>query len=77
MGYPNPKSRSAELGRRAEHVYPGGTTRGQTYYAPYPIYAASAEGCRQDQGLGGFTRQSHGYEVWARATTLQKNITTE
>ncbi len=46
MSYPDPTSRSAELSRRAESVYPGGTTRGQTYYAPYPIYAASAEGCR-------------------------------
>ena len=46
MSYPDPTSRSAELSRRAKNVYPGGTTRGQTYYAPYPIYAAHAEGCR-------------------------------
>lgn len=46
MIYPDPTSRSAELSRRAEQVYPGGTTRGQTYYAPYPVYVARAEGCR-------------------------------
>jgi glutamate-1-semialdehyde 2,1-aminomutase len=46
ISYPDPTSRSAELSRRAKNVYPGGTTRGQTYYAPYPIYAAHAEGCR-------------------------------
>ena len=46
MTYPDPASRSAELSRRAQQVYPGGTTRGQTYYAPYPIYVARAEGCR-------------------------------
>ncbi|MDA0230534.1 MAG: aspartate aminotransferase family protein [Proteobacteria bacterium] len=46
MFYPDLTSRSAELSRRATNVYPGGTTRGQTYYAPYPIYAAHAEGCR-------------------------------
>jgi len=46
MSYPDPTSRSAELSRRAKNVYPGGTTRGQTYYAPYPVYVAHAEGCR-------------------------------
>jgi len=46
MSYPDPTSRSAELSRRAQNVYPGGTTRGQTYYEPYPVYAAHAEGCR-------------------------------
>ena len=44
--YPDPTSRSAELSRRAKNVYPGGTTRGQTYYAPYPVYVAHADGCR-------------------------------
>ncbi len=46
MPYPDPTSRSAELSRRAGNVYPGGTTRGQTYYKPYPIYVARADGCR-------------------------------
>lgn len=46
MTYPDPNSRSAQLSRRAQQVYPGGTTRGQTYYAPYPIYVKHAEGCR-------------------------------
>jgi glutamate-1-semialdehyde 2,1-aminomutase len=44
--YPDPASRSAALAERAKSVYPGGTTRGQAYFAPYPIYAASAAGCR-------------------------------
>ena len=46
MSYPDSTARSAELSRRAKNIYPGGTTRGQTYYKPYPIYAAHAEGCR-------------------------------
>ncbi|MBT3926461.1 MAG: aspartate aminotransferase family protein [Rhodospirillaceae bacterium] len=46
MIYPDPTSRSAELAKRAGRVYPGGTTRGQTYYTPYPIYVDHAEGCQ-------------------------------
>ena len=46
MSYPDPNSRSAQLSKRAEQVYPGGTTRGQTYYSPYPIYVERAEGCQ-------------------------------
>ena len=46
ISYPDPTSRSAELSWRARNVYPGGTTRGQTYYKPYPIYVARADGCR-------------------------------
>jgi glutamate-1-semialdehyde 2,1-aminomutase len=44
--YPDPSSRSAALSRRARAVFPGGSTRGQTYYRPYPIYARSGQGCR-------------------------------
>jgi glutamate-1-semialdehyde 2,1-aminomutase len=46
MSYPDSTSRSAQLSERAKQVYPGGTTRGQTYYAPYPIYVDRAEGCQ-------------------------------
>lgn len=44
--YPDLQSRSAALSRRAHEVFPGGGTRGQTYYKPYPIYARSGQGCR-------------------------------
>ncbi len=43
--YPNLASKSAELSQRAKLVYPGGTTRGQAYFAPYPSYFKNASGC--------------------------------
>ena len=43
--YPDLTSKSAELSKRAKLVYPGGTTRGQAYYAPYPSYFKNASGC--------------------------------
>ena len=46
MTYPDPHSRSAALGARANAVFPGGGTRGLTQLAPYPIYAREARGCR-------------------------------
>ena len=46
MVYPDANSISLELNLRAQQVYPGGTTRGQTYYDPYPVYAKKANGCR-------------------------------
>ena len=44
--FPDEQSRSAALARRAAQVLPGGNTRTTVYHAPYPIYAASGEGCR-------------------------------
>lgn len=43
--YPDFRSRSAKLYERACAVMPGGSTRVQTFFRPYPIYAASATGC--------------------------------
>ena len=37
---------SRELHERAVAVMPGGTTRTTTYFDPYPLYVARAEGCR-------------------------------
>ena len=39
-------TRSEELYRRAEHVMPGGNSRDSVYRAPFPYYAAKAQGCR-------------------------------
>jgi glutamate-1-semialdehyde 2,1-aminomutase len=44
--YPDPRSRSAELYRRALRVLPGGNSRTTVYFAPYPIYADRAQGSR-------------------------------
>lgn len=43
--FPNPKSRSATLFARAQAVMPGGNSRHSLAFAPYPLYAASGEGC--------------------------------
>lgn len=45
MTYPDLNSRSAALFQRARAVMPGGNTRHTVYFAPYPIYAASGQGC--------------------------------
>jgi glutamate-1-semialdehyde 2,1-aminomutase len=37
-------AKSAELGKRAERVMPGGDTRTTTYYRPYPLTIARGEG---------------------------------
>ena len=42
--YLEPGSRSAELDRRARRVMPGGNSRTTVFSAPYPSYAASAQG---------------------------------
>jgi glutamate-1-semialdehyde 2,1-aminomutase len=39
-------TRSEELYRRAERVMPGGNSRDSVYRAPFPYYAAKAQGCR-------------------------------
>ncbi|BBK34096.1 glutamate-1-semialdehyde 2,1-aminomutase [Stella humosa] len=44
--YPDPSSRSAGLFDRACAVMPGGNTRLAVYQAPFPIFIASAAGCR-------------------------------
>jgi glutamate-1-semialdehyde 2,1-aminomutase len=42
--YPDQHSKSASLFERAQKVLPGGNSRHAVYYAPYPIYAVSANG---------------------------------
>ena len=44
--FPDPESRSADLYRRACRVMAGGSTRLTTFFAPYPVYAVSGQGCR-------------------------------
>jgi glutamate-1-semialdehyde 2,1-aminomutase len=44
--FPDPESNSAKLWRRACDSLPGGSTRHMNFYLPYPIFAASANGCR-------------------------------
>ncbi|MEE9300824.1 MAG: aspartate aminotransferase family protein [Alphaproteobacteria bacterium] len=44
--YPDFSSKSAALYERARRVMPGGSTRVQTFFNPYPVFAARAEGCR-------------------------------
>ena len=44
--YPDNKSRSATLHRRALPVMPGGNSRHTAFFPPYPVYAESGEGCR-------------------------------
>ncbi len=46
MVYPDPKSKSQALFRRAQSVMPGGNSRTTVFMKPYPIYAARGEGCR-------------------------------
>jgi glutamate-1-semialdehyde 2,1-aminomutase len=44
--YPDEASVSARLHQRARRVMPSGNTRGTVFFKPYPLYAASGEGCR-------------------------------
>lgn len=44
--FPDFASRSAKLFERAQSVFPGGSTRNQTYFPPHMVYAAKASGCR-------------------------------
>lgn len=44
--FPDFASKSAGYFERAQSVFPGGSTRNQTYFPPHMIYAAEASGCR-------------------------------
>ncbi|MEI8238773.1 MAG: aspartate aminotransferase family protein [Actinomycetota bacterium] len=44
--YPDPQSRSAQLFERGRKVMPGGNSRVGVMFDPYPVYAASGQGCR-------------------------------
>jgi glutamate-1-semialdehyde 2,1-aminomutase len=44
--YPDLTSRSAALVERAKRSMPGGNSRLAVWYAPYPVYFASGQGCR-------------------------------
>lgn len=44
--YPDASSRSAGLHQRAQRALPGGNTRNTVFFPPYPVYAASGQGCR-------------------------------
>lgn len=44
--FPDSNSRSAALFERAREVMPGGNSRHSVALRPYPIYAASGEGCQ-------------------------------
>ncbi len=44
--FPDFACQSAKLFERAQAVFPGGSTRNQTYFPPHMIYAAEASGCR-------------------------------
>jgi glutamate-1-semialdehyde 2,1-aminomutase len=50
--FPDFESRSAALFERAKQVFPGGSTRNQTYFPPHMVYAASAQGCRMRDADG-------------------------
>ena len=61
-------SKSAEIGRRAERVMPGGDTRTVAYHEPYPLTIAcgegpfmwDADGNRYIDLLGNYTSLVHG-----------------
>lgn len=67
--FPDARSRSAGLFGRAGHVMPGGTTRHPPMFPPYPLYAASAHGCRvvdvdgieRIDFINNFSSQIHGH----------------
>jgi glutamate-1-semialdehyde 2,1-aminomutase len=44
--YPDMQSKSAKLFERGQKVMPGGNSRVGVMFAPYPLYAAHATGCR-------------------------------
>lgn len=77
--FPDPTSRSAALFERAKRVFPGGSTRGQTYMRPYMIYAREAKGCRitdvdgveRVDFINNFTTQLHGHSHPAIVAALQ------
>lgn len=77
--FPDPSSRSAALFERAKRVFPGGSTRGQTYMRPYMIYAREAKGCRitdvdgveRIDFINNFTTQLHGHGHPAIVAALQ------
>ncbi len=81
--FPDPSSRSAALFERAKRVFPGGSTRGQTYMRPYMIYAREAKGCRitdvdgveRLDFINNFTTQFHGHSHPAIVAALQSQAT--
>ena len=46
MTYPDNNSRSSQLYQRAKQVLPWGSSRQAAFFKPYPVYAASGQGCR-------------------------------
>src|SRR5713101_7909787 len=62
-------SKSAEIGRRAERVMPGGDTRTVAYHEPYPLtivrgdgaFIWDADGNRYIDLLGNYTSLVHGH----------------
>jgi len=46
MSYPDYNSESSRLYDRARKVLPSGSTRQAAFFKPYPVYAASGQGCR-------------------------------
>lgn len=46
MTYPDINSKSSQLYQRARQVLPSGSSRQAAFHKPYPIYAASGQGCR-------------------------------
>lgn len=67
--FPDFDSNSAQLWKRACDALPGGSTRVQTFFHPYPTYIDSAQGCRvtdidgvsRIDFVGGYTVQVHGH----------------
>jgi glutamate-1-semialdehyde 2,1-aminomutase len=53
--YPDFSSRSAQLFERGRKVMPGGNSRTGVMFEPYPLYAATASGCRVTD-VDGFER---------------------
>jgi glutamate-1-semialdehyde 2,1-aminomutase len=81
MTHPSPTARSAELFEAATRVLPGGNTRSTLFFAPHPLYAASAEGARVTD-VDGVTRldfvnnysaliHGHGHPAIVEAATRQ------
>jgi len=67
--FPDLQSKSAALFDRAGRVMPGGTTRHPPMFPPYPVYAATARGCRvtdvdgveRIDFINNFSSQIHGH----------------
>lgn len=83
QAWPSQQSRSAALFERAKKVLPGGNTRTTVFHAPFPVYAAFAEGAwvtdvdgvKRLDTVNNYTALIHGHRHPAIMAAVQDQLT--